>query len=293
MERFKEDVQKRERPGFEFSRITAGVAVAYLWAQVYQIAVPIGEFAGMNWSFLYWLLPSVVALAIWTAGNVGRRQGKIWPCLVAAYVAYPLRFLLHDQTAWLMCVVITSALAFDLYSKQWQLTPPPRRSLKRRVATLYVCGVIYLSLFGCYYYFNTTIKNDSNENVPVHVALKNALNSELWQEVKRHAVNVWTEVRHNGLYYTYTQLLDSLEIGAEARALDALGLPTGSTQQQISSMFRKLSKEFHPDKVKGTAAEKKAAQDVYLKFSVAYEKLNQLRGKGKKRDAREGYETKV
>lgn len=283
VERFKEDVQKRERPGFEFSRVSAGVAVGYLWAQVFYIAVPVGTFFGCDyWAYLYALVPAVVALGVWTAGNVGRRQGKIWHCLVAAYAAYPLRFLLHDKTAWLMCVVITSAVVFDLYSKEWQLTPSPRRSLKRRVFTLYVCGVIYLSLLVCWFCFNGSIPNDAGELVPVHKAFNDALSSDIWRDLKKHLANIWMEVKYNGVIYTYWQLLDTLDIGAEARALSTLGLPAGSTPAQISSRFRKISKELHPDKVKGTFEEKRRAQEQYMKLSVAYEKLNQLRGKSSK-----------
>lgn len=50
-------------------------------------------------------------------------------------------------------------------------------------------------------------------------------------------------------------------------------------------MFRKLSKENHPDKVKGEA-EKKIAQEKFMEISQAYEVLSKIKSKRKQKNKR-------
>lgn len=63
-----------------------------------------------------------------------------------------------------------------------------------------------------------------------------------------------------------------------------LGLPETATQSEITTTFRKLSKEFHPDKVKGTDAEKRAAQERFMEISLAYERLSSMKSKRRQRN---------
>lgn len=60
---------------------------------------------------------------VWTVGNIGREQGALkWP-LLGAYLAYPLRYYVYDETVWFTCMVLVSALAFDSLSKEWRRKP--------------------------------------------------------------------------------------------------------------------------------------------------------------------------
>lgn len=63
-----------------------------------------------------------------------------------------------------------------------------------------------------------------------------------------------------------------------------LGLLPTASQSEITSTFRKLSKEFHPDKIKGTVADNRAAQERFMEISLAYEKLSKLKSKRRHRN---------
>lgn len=155
---------------------------------------------------------------VWNVGNCGREQGKLWPCLVAAYLVFPLRYFVYDETYWLSSVVVASTLAFDYFSKEWLITPPKRRSLKRRVATLYVCGFIYLTLFASYFYFNGKITDSEGDEVPVYEALTNAFKSPWWTDLKSSFEETWRYAQHNGYYETWKQIIDLLDADGEQNA---------------------------------------------------------------------------
>ncbi|KAJ3073822.1 secretory subunit [Podochytrium sp. JEL0797] len=54
---------------------------------------------------------------------------------------------------------------------------------------------------------------------------------------------------------------------------EILGLTTSATESEIKKKFRKLSLQFHPDKVTGTEAEKEAAAQIYNDLSKAQKVL--------------------
>ncbi|NOS66993.1 MAG: J domain-containing protein, partial [Candidatus Peribacteraceae bacterium] len=51
---------------------------------------------------------------------------------------------------------------------------------------------------------------------------------------------------------------------------DILGLKRGASADEIKQAYRKLSKEWHPDKHKGD----KKAEDKFKEINEAYESLN-------------------
>lgn len=114
--------------------------------------------------------------------------------------------------------MVCSALAFDHWSKEWLLKPPVRRSFKRRVATLYCAGIIYLSLFGSYMYFNGKITDSAGDEVPVYEALSNAFKSPIWSDFKQSLHDMWTFAQHNGFYESWRQIIEMLDTDGEQNA---------------------------------------------------------------------------
>lgn len=55
-----------------------------------------------------------------------------------------------------------------------------------------------------------------------------------------------------------------------------LGLKSSATQQEISSRYRKLSREWHPDKHKDPES-KKEAQEKFIEIQQAYEILSKIK----------------
>lgn len=67
-----------------------------------------------------------------------------------------------------------------------------------------------------------------------------------------------------------------------------LGLSQTASQSEVTAKWRALSREHHPDKVKGSEEERRAAQDRFLDIQQAYEILssakNRRQRKNKKSD---------
>lgn len=285
IEKFKQNIRKHERPPFSTNKFLGQIMISYLWCQVFLMAIPDDEFKGINFKFLHWLVPFVVALGVWCVGNVGRERGTIWKCLFTAYAVYPLRFVVYEEAYWLTAMIVASTIVFDNYSKQWRLTPVKKRSKKRRFLTLSVACCLYLGLLGCYFYFNGKITDSEGDEVPVHEAISNFFKSPWWTDLKNSLDETWNYAKHHGFYETWKQIIDMLDADGEQNAYKTLGLLPTATQSEITSAFRKLSKENHPDKIKGEA-EKKIAQEKFMEISHAYEVLSKIKSKRKQKNKR-------
>ena len=68
----------------------------------------------------------------------------------------------------------------------------------------------------------------------------------------------------NGFWSTWSQLVESLDPFGEKNALKVMELKAGSSQEEIRSRYRELSKQFHPDKVQGNQQEKEAAHEKFV-----------------------------
>jgi len=68
----------------------------------------------------------------------------------------------------------------------------------RRLATLGACGILYLSLWGSYMYFNMTITNDHGETIKFRDSVKNLLKSPMWTELKDSCAMLWQYYKVHG-----------------------------------------------------------------------------------------------
>ncbi|KAJ6623372.1 DnaJ like subfamily C member 22, partial [Pseudolycoriella hygida] len=279
IERFKQNIRKNQKPPFSTNKFLAQIMISYLWCQVFLIAIPEEEFFGINFSYLHWLIPLVAALGVWNVGNVGRQRGTIGKCLLAAYVVYPIRYVIYEESYWLSIVIVASTLAFENYSKEWRLTPRKQRGKIRRLFSLSLACSLYLLLLGSYFYFNAKITDSEGDEVPVHEAVSNFFKSAFWNDLKRSLIEVWNSFKHHG------QMIDMIDADGEQNAFKTLGLPPTATQSEITSAFRRLSKENHPDKVKGEV-EKRKAQEKFMEISNAYEVLSKIKSKRKRKNKR-------
>lgn len=137
---------------------------------------------------------------------------------MAAYIAYPLRYFLYDETYWFTATVFASALAFDHWSKEWRREPLKRHGALRRTLYLSMAASLYLSLWGCYFVFNGTITDNDGDEVPVHEAIKNLLMSPWWTDLKQSLYDTWQYAQHNGWYETWKQIIDTMDIDGEQNA---------------------------------------------------------------------------
>lgn len=155
---------------------------------------------------------------IYMVGNIGREKGVFWHCLLAAYLTYPIRYIIYDESYWLTFTLVVSALAFDYWSKDFNREPRKKRSLKKRFACLSVGVCIYLSIWIAFFYFNGKISDGEGEEIPVHEALHNFFASSWWTDLKQTLHDIYQYAQHHGWYEIYKQIIESLDVDGEQKA---------------------------------------------------------------------------
>lgn len=151
-------------------------------------------------------------------GNIGRQKGTIKHCLITAYLVYPIRYYVYDETVWLSLTLSLSALAFDTWSKQFDKSPPTRGSLKLRTLRLTAGIIIYLSIFCAFLYFNGKISDGDGGEIPVHEAIQHLFTSPWWTDLKQSLHDTWVYAQHHGWYEIYNQILESIDVDGERNA---------------------------------------------------------------------------
>lgn len=215
---FKHKIRVNHKPPISTVRFIAQNAVAYMWAELYRGAIPQDEVCGINFRYLLIFTPLVVALGVWTVGNIGREQGSIGVALWSAYLFYPTQFYIGDDNLWLFLMVLVSSFCFDTFSKQWKLTSRKRKNPCRRAFYLSLAVTVYLFLIGCRLYFNTVIINSENEEMKFPEALYHFLGSPIWFDIKISLQATWNHARHQGLWATWTQLVNLTDFEDEMNA---------------------------------------------------------------------------
>lgn len=280
---FIQKLKKNKKPPFSTSRFISAMMISYFWGQLVNMAIPEDEFLDINWRFLHWLIPLAVALGTWIVGNTGREQGSPWITIAVTYVSYLVRFYIYDESIWFSILVLCSALAFDTCSKEWRRTPPKRRSLPRRIATLTACGILYLAVWGSYLYFNGKITDSNGDEVPLHEAIHHFFNSPWWTDLKQSLYDTYVYAQHHGWYEIWKQIIDLSDVQGEQNAYRILNVSPSDSQAEITAKWRVLSREFHPDKVKDPELQREA-QDRFMEIQQSYEILSNIKSKRKRKN---------
>jgi len=227
---------------------------------------------------MHWIIPLAIALGVWVVGNIGREHGVFWHSLLTAYITYLSRYFIYDDSIWMTLSVFVTALVFDGFSKEWRLERPKRHQFSRRAAVLSTSVCIYLLLWTSYFYFNGTITDSDGDEVPVHEAIHNFLKSPWWTDLKQTFYDTWVFAKHNGWAEIWRQIIDSMDADGEQNAYRVLGVSATASQSEIKSMWKKLSLENHPDKIKDHN-QKEAAQQRFMEIQQAYEILSKIKSK--------------
>ena len=285
IEEFVKKLQFYRKPPYSAKRLLGEIMIGYLFGQLYQMAIPETLFMGIDFGFLHWLIPVFVALGVWTVGNIGREKGVLWHCLLAAFVAYPVRYFVYDETYTLVITALISALAFDNFSKEWLRTPPKRRGTIERTLKFSAALCIYFSLWGCFLYFNGTISDENGNEVPIQEALHNFLASAWWTDITQALKDTYNYAQHHGWYETWKEIFESMDVDGERNAYKVLGVSATASQAEITSAYRKLSKEYHPDKVKD-ASQKAAANQRFIEIQQAYSVLSKIKSSRRRKNTK-------
>lgn len=176
-------------------------------------------------------------------------------------------------------MTVAASLNFDTFSKEWRLKPRKKRGFVRRTFCLSLAAVIYLSLIGSYLYFNAAITDSEGEEIKLSEAVRHFLTSPIWLDLKASLIATWNQAMHQGFWATWAQLIDLTDPRGEINAYKILGLSQTATQTEVTSRWRALSRDNHPDKIKGTEEERRQAQEKFMEIQQAYEILSKAKNR--------------
>lgn len=217
--------------------------------------------------------PGACALGVYLVGNIGRHQGKLKPAIIGAYLTAPLYFMI-DSPVFLSSIF--ASYVFNSHSKEWRRTPKPKKSFSQRLTFIIFCGTLYFSLWSSWLYFNCKITYQNEEEVKCRDAAKHFFKSPMWREFVSVMKELWQSIQIHGWRKVWNQIVEAFDPIGEKNALKVLGLDPSATQQEITSRYRKLSREWHPDKHKDPAS-KEEAQEKFIEIQQAYEILSKIK----------------
>ncbi|XP_051175460.1 dnaJ homolog subfamily C member 22 [Leptopilina boulardi] len=277
-------VRTNKRPPFSTVRFLGSSCVSYLFGQLLYSSIPEEEFNGINFRHLIILVPGAIALGTWFVGNVGKEKGSLWIPLVASYICYPTLYYIGDESTWMGLMILASFLSFDSFAKEWRLRPKKKRSLRVRIAILTAAILIYSSLWASYFYFNATIVDNDGEEIKLSDAVKHFLTSPIWMDLKASLEATWQEAKNQGFWATWRQIIELSDPRGEINAYKILGLSQTASQSEVTSRWRALSRENHPDKIKGSDEERRIAQEKFMEIQQAYEILSSAKNRRQRRN---------
>uniref|UniRef100_A0A1B6FPN6 DnaJ homolog subfamily C member 22 n=1 Tax=Cuerna arida TaxID=1464854 RepID=A0A1B6FPN6_9HEMI len=280
--KFVTTLRTNPKPPFSSVRFCGMVIMGYFWGSVVCMSIPEEGVAGYSLQWLHVFIPVAVALGVWAVGNIGNEEGSLWWPLVASYIVYPFYWHYNSDTSFTALVIFT-AFVFDTKAKHWRTRVRPRKSFARRLTVLLICGLLYFSLWGSYFYFNAKLQNSEGEEVPVHEAIRHFFHSPWWADFKTSLDNTWQFARHNGWLATWRLIVDLGDPFGETHALQVLNLSSSANQTEINTTCRMLKVKFHPDKAK-TPADKQTAQEKFYEVQQACEILSKSEAKRRRRN---------
>lgn len=268
IEELTHQMRTKPKPPFKLVRFVGQILVGNSWSFLFAIAIPKEDFGG-SLVYLVHLAPIGTALAVWTIGNIGRECGEFKWAALGAFLVLPMSFFHPPFLNWSS---ISSAIVFQWKGKQWRRKPYERIPLCKRFLTLGVSLLLFSTLWFSFLYFNASVTDKDGEKIKLRDAARHFINSPMFQEFKKNLYGIYNDTREHGWGEAWSNFVELLDPHGETHALKVLDVEKGASQEEITSKYRKLAREWHPDRHKGEA--KESAQEKFVEIQQAYETLS-------------------
>lgn len=280
------DQANRRQPQVSGARFGGMLAMGYILGYLVMFIFPQEVFRNGNQTlvkaFFFVVPPGAVALGVHLVANIGRLQASMKSSVLGS--AAGVLWQLEDPTN-VGGSCLLSAVAVYYWGFRWR-TYRRRKSKCRRLSVLFVCGMVYLSMWGTSLYFNATVTASDGEEIPLRDALNNFFTSPAWTETKETLYLIWQHIKVNGFRNIFQQIIQTIDPEGEASAYKVLGVEESSSQEEIKARYRQLAKQWHPDKQKDPT-KKVQAQEKFVEIQKAYETLSKIKGRRSQKNQRQ------
>ncbi|RWS30112.1 dnaJ subfamily C member 22-like protein [Leptotrombidium deliense] len=229
-------------------------------------------------------VPFAVAIGVYTVGNVGRHEGAFKYPFLGAYITSPLYIFYYKNSVFWSSLCAT--IAFNKYGKKWRRSVTSKSSLVKRLSVLSICAILYMSLWCSWLYFNCSVEDKDEQTIKCRDAAHNFLKSPAVQEFRQVFDELLLYVRIHGWAGLWKEIIEAFDPQGETNALKVLELSSSATQDEITNRYRKLSREWHPDRHKDPQ-KKIEAQEKFIEIQRAYDVLSKIRSQRLRKNKKE------
>lgn len=267
-------IKKYKRPPSSLVRQSGLMMVGNLFAYMISYAIPdelFGEHDKILRLVKFLLVPLGSAFGVWLAGNVGRHRGGITKPLIAAYIcAIPSLFMEVQSGSF---STLAAMLIFTRYSKEWRHVKDKPRPLYQRLALAFIFVTLYLGLWTSWLYFSCTVDDpETLEPIKCRVALENFINSPAYTNLSQALFMLYEHIRHSGFSGLWREIMQEFDVSGKSTALQILELDDNASAQEIIAQYKKLSRQYHPDREKDES-KKAEKHEKFIQVQEAYRKL--------------------
>ena len=245
----------------------------FITARYYRglVTAAISDYLETGWVIYYLLkfLPSVgMMCGVYLVSNIGKPPRLTLSALLLSGLVGEVLFGVVAEILYGKSVNILACVACTLVAVYyWQWPNPDESSNKGSGFAVTLCACVVMALVWGSIIMNTTIEVD-DDNVTISEAIHNFYNSPAWSQMKIalwDAVIMYSEGNWDEASETLLRMSDLS--GAE-RALSTLGLSRDADEAMIKAQYKKLAREWHPDKYQGE--DREAASDKFIEIQKAY-----------------------
>lgn len=275
LKKFYAQVHQHQRPPAGFARQSGLMIMGNILSFLVQYAIPreLLEDYGVFLLELI-LIPFASALGVWLVGNVGRHKGCLTKPLMAAYlVALPSLYFRFQISTF---STLAAMVVFNRYAKEWRLRQERKKNVFYRIFVLSLCVALYLALWSSWLYFNCQIEDpDTKEPIKCRDAIENFFNSPAFTNLSEAVWILVEHTRHQGIAGLWREVMQEFDVSGKNSALSTLGLTEDASPQEILAQYKKLSREYHPDRERDQSM-KAEKQERFIQVQEAYRKLQPI-----------------
>lgn len=149
-----------------------------------------------------------------TVANIGRERVPFKSALRGSYMSLPLLLLNCSNVTYtgLACAIYVNNV------KKWDLSPQQSQAFCKRFVTLVTCCCLYTTLWLVAVSHNAHVTTRYGEKVLIKDAIMNFFTSPAWAETKKTMGMFYEELRRNGWYHAWDELLIQLDPEGETNA---------------------------------------------------------------------------
>lgn len=233
------------------------------------------------------IMSVLVSFGVFLTGNIGTQLCRYDATLLGAVAGSIFAAATSNGYEFVAPVIgaVLGALSTREHRLLPQRSPCGKRGICSRFAIVAVLGSAFWTIFLLSALQHGTVTVGSPpEKVKIGYYVREHWSEwrTLWDEVNAH-LNA-----NNQSWWDFAKDIGERVTSSEDKHFRTLGLEPGAEWVDVKKAYKGMARQYHPDKVRGSAEEKKAAEEKFMEIQKAYEALSLSVGRtGKANKAQE------